>query len=176
MTQDEIQKMLDNISEYVNVELTDAESEQRHDRRTKGGDIQGQSHKENGTGVCGRTQEEMKMHAKMGGDWCKEKGIIQETQYRSSQIEYECTCGEKGKGNLFKSLHFENCGKRKKQSATREYQVIDNGVVIHKFYKRQDIYDWHSASKWMVNQILAGRREDETYGYTYKTVNIEKNK
>ena len=168
--------MLDNISEYVNVELTDDESEQRYNRCKKGGVIQGQAHKENGTGVCGRTEEEKQIHAKMGGDWSKENGVIQEVQKRSSQTEHHCpTCDKKGKGNLFLSLHFDNCGKKKKQSATREYQVLEDGVVIKKFYKRQDIYDWHPASKWVVGEILAGRRPDVTYGYTYKTINIEKN-
>ena len=174
MTQQEIQDLLNNFSQFAEDDLTDAELEQLHDRRVKGGKVQGDLHRENGTGVCGRTPEEIEAHSRMGGNKSKEEGIIQEIQHRSSQTEHHCPkCEEKGKGNLFKSLHFDNCGKKKKQSAIREYHVIDNGVVIHKFYKRQDIYDWHPASNWMMNEILAGRKEDKTYGYTYKTIVIE---
>lgn len=111
-----------------------------------------------------------------GGITSREKGIIQETQYRSSQTEHECpSCGKKGKGNLFKGLHFDNCGKEKTFPQRYVFRMYNDGVLVGEFPKLKDIAETFGCSTSHMSGMISGSKKSPV-GWVFEKVNIDKNK
>ena len=107
-----------------------------------------------------------------GGITAKEKGIIQETQHRSSQTEHECSsCGKKGKGNLFKGLHFDNCGKEKTFPQRYIFRMYKDEVLVEEFPKLKDIAESFGCSISHMSGMISGNKKTPT-GFKFEKVDL----
>lgn len=107
-----------------------------------------------------------------GGFTAREKGIIQETQFRSSQETHTCDkCGKSGKGNLFKGLHFENCGKEKTFPQRYVFRMYHDGVLVGEYTKLKDIASAFGRSLTNMSQMISGQRPSPN-GWVFEKVNI----
>lgn len=117
--------------------------------------------------------EEWREKVTQGGITAREKGIIQETQRRSSQAKHYCPiCKRSGKGNRFLSNHFDMCGKVIPQKQKYIFRMYNDGVLVGEFPKLKDMAESFGCSFGHMSGMISGSKKSPL-GWKFEKIDLD---
>lgn len=184
MNREELQEFLDSFSRSVEG-ITESDIDRKEHLRSisKDGAMasvivnskngQHESFRKAGQKAISENYDEWVVKVRQGGLTATENGIIQKTQYQSSQQLHKCDkCGQSGKGNLFKGLHFENCGKEKTFPQRYVFRMYHDGILVGEYAKLKDMASAAGRSLTNMSQIISGQRPSP-FGWVFQKIDMK---